>query len=205
MQPTNVFVACAAGTIEGDVRVSGHPKVQKTFARVMGYVEQSDIHSPNVSTPFSGSYHCQAFAEMFHRACRLLKQGQSLVCKCARLGCLQLCSSRLSEGGASASCFSVTILASEFATVARETAARVVCGLDHRILNSDVLMHAAAPALCLCPWNFTTVPPQLTTPLSAAADSVRVADLQCSAAIHQGCGARHCVRLCARSDGAGGA
>lgn len=43
---------CAAGTIEGDVRVSGHPKVQKTFARVMGYVEQSDIHSPNVSTPF---------------------------------------------------------------------------------------------------------------------------------------------------------
>ena len=46
---------CAAGSIEGDVRVSGHPKVQKTFARVMGYVEQSDIHSPNVSTPFSGS------------------------------------------------------------------------------------------------------------------------------------------------------
>ena len=41
----------AAGTIDGDVRVSGHPKVQKTFARVMGYVEQSDIHSPNVSTP----------------------------------------------------------------------------------------------------------------------------------------------------------
>lgn len=40
----------AAGTIEGDVRVSGHPKVQKTFARVMGYVEQTDIHSPNVST-----------------------------------------------------------------------------------------------------------------------------------------------------------
>ena len=29
--------------------MSGHPKIQKTFARVMGYVEQSDIHSPNVS------------------------------------------------------------------------------------------------------------------------------------------------------------
>ncbi len=39
----------AAGKIEGDVRVSGHPKVQATFARVMGYVEQTDIHSPNVS------------------------------------------------------------------------------------------------------------------------------------------------------------
>lgn len=31
------------------MRVSGHPKVQATFARVMGYVEQTDIHSPNVS------------------------------------------------------------------------------------------------------------------------------------------------------------
>ena len=41
--------ACAAaGIIQGEVRVSGHPKVQGTFARVTGYVEQSDIHSPNV-------------------------------------------------------------------------------------------------------------------------------------------------------------
>lgn len=30
----------AAGVIDGDVRVSGHPKVQETFARVMGYCEQ---------------------------------------------------------------------------------------------------------------------------------------------------------------------
>ncbi|KAK9916362.1 hypothetical protein WJX75_001804 [Coccomyxa subellipsoidea] len=37
------------GKIEGDVRVSGHPKVQETFARIMGYVEQSDIHSPNIT------------------------------------------------------------------------------------------------------------------------------------------------------------
>jgi hypothetical protein len=29
------------GTIVGDVRVSGYPKVQETFARVMGYVEQA--------------------------------------------------------------------------------------------------------------------------------------------------------------------
>ncbi len=34
--------------MKGDVRVSGHPKVQETFARIMGYVEQFDIHSPNV-------------------------------------------------------------------------------------------------------------------------------------------------------------
>ncbi|KAK9820341.1 hypothetical protein WJX72_009201 [[Myrmecia] bisecta] len=37
------------GIIEGDVRVSGHPKVQATFARVMGYVEQNDIHSPHIT------------------------------------------------------------------------------------------------------------------------------------------------------------
>lgn len=40
--------ARAAGTITGDIRVGGFPKVQHTFARVMGYVEQSDIHSPMV-------------------------------------------------------------------------------------------------------------------------------------------------------------
>ena len=38
----------------GDVRVSGYPKVQATFARVIGYVEQSDIHSAHVS----GGLHC---------------------------------------------------------------------------------------------------------------------------------------------------
>lgn len=37
------------GYIEGDIRVSGYPKVQETFARVAGYVEQSDIHSPQVT------------------------------------------------------------------------------------------------------------------------------------------------------------
>ncbi len=34
----------AAGVVEGDIRVSGHPKVQKTFARVMGYCEQVHPH-----------------------------------------------------------------------------------------------------------------------------------------------------------------
>lgn len=33
--------------IEGDIRVSGHPKVQKTFARVMGYCEQ--VHTSYAS------------------------------------------------------------------------------------------------------------------------------------------------------------
>lgn len=38
-----------SGVIDGDVRVSGHPKIQQTFARVMGYCEQTDIHSPNIT------------------------------------------------------------------------------------------------------------------------------------------------------------
>lgn len=37
------------GYIEGDVRVSGFPKKQETFARISGYCEQTDIHSPQVT------------------------------------------------------------------------------------------------------------------------------------------------------------
>ena len=37
------------GTIEGDIRLSGYPKKQETFARISGYCEQTDIHSPNVT------------------------------------------------------------------------------------------------------------------------------------------------------------
>ncbi|KAK9727139.1 hypothetical protein RND81_05G260600 [Saponaria officinalis] len=37
------------GYIEGDIRISGYPKVQQTFARISGYVEQNDIHSPQVT------------------------------------------------------------------------------------------------------------------------------------------------------------
>ncbi|EFJ21485.1 hypothetical protein SELMODRAFT_443490 [Selaginella moellendorffii] len=37
------------GYIEGDIRISGYPKNQATFARISGYCEQTDIHSPNVT------------------------------------------------------------------------------------------------------------------------------------------------------------
>ncbi|KAF5767760.1 putative sulfate-transporting ATPase [Helianthus annuus] len=37
------------GSIQGNIFVSGHPKNQATFARVSGYCEQNDIHSPNVT------------------------------------------------------------------------------------------------------------------------------------------------------------
>lgn len=37
------------GYVEGDIRISGYPKKQETFARISGYVEQNDIHSPQVT------------------------------------------------------------------------------------------------------------------------------------------------------------
>lgn len=33
------------GTIGGELFVNGYPKEQKTWSRVVGYVEQFDIHS----------------------------------------------------------------------------------------------------------------------------------------------------------------
>lgn len=37
------------GYIEGRIRVSGYPKRQETYARISGYCEQNDIHSPHVT------------------------------------------------------------------------------------------------------------------------------------------------------------
>lgn len=37
------------GIIQGEIRVGGYPKVQKTFARISGYCEQTDIHSPQIT------------------------------------------------------------------------------------------------------------------------------------------------------------
>ena len=37
------------GYIEGDIRIAGYPKNQATFARISGYCEQNDIHSPQVT------------------------------------------------------------------------------------------------------------------------------------------------------------
>ncbi|THF96508.1 hypothetical protein TEA_027778 [Camellia sinensis var. sinensis] len=36
------------GYIDGSITISGYPKNQETFARVAGYCEQTDIHSPHV-------------------------------------------------------------------------------------------------------------------------------------------------------------
>lgn len=38
-----------SGTTEGEIRIGGYPKVQDTFARISGYCEQTDIHSPQIT------------------------------------------------------------------------------------------------------------------------------------------------------------
>jgi len=37
------------GYIGGNITISGYPKKQETFARISGYCEQTDIHSPYVT------------------------------------------------------------------------------------------------------------------------------------------------------------
>ncbi|KAK9682594.1 hypothetical protein RND81_10G084300 [Saponaria officinalis] len=37
------------GYIDGDIKISGYEKKQETFARVSGYCEQADIHSPHLT------------------------------------------------------------------------------------------------------------------------------------------------------------
>ncbi|GAU13808.1 hypothetical protein TSUD_261350 [Trifolium subterraneum] len=38
-----------SGYIDGSIKISGYPKKQETFARISGYCEQNDIHSPQVT------------------------------------------------------------------------------------------------------------------------------------------------------------
>ncbi|KAH7834972.1 hypothetical protein Vadar_021552 [Vaccinium darrowii] len=45
-----------SGTIEGNIRVGGFPKVQDTFARISGYCEQTDVHSPQITIEESMIY-----------------------------------------------------------------------------------------------------------------------------------------------------
>lgn len=44
------------GYVEGTITISGYPKKQETFARIAGYCEQTDIHSPHVTVYESLQY-----------------------------------------------------------------------------------------------------------------------------------------------------
>uniref|UniRef100_A0A7N0UHR1 ABC transporter domain-containing protein n=1 Tax=Kalanchoe fedtschenkoi TaxID=63787 RepID=A0A7N0UHR1_KALFE len=47
------------GTVIGDIKIGGYPKVQKTFARISGYCEQNDIHSPHITVQESVMFSAQ--------------------------------------------------------------------------------------------------------------------------------------------------
>lgn len=44
------------GYIEGQTMIGGYPMVQETFARISGYCEQTDIHSPQITVEESVIY-----------------------------------------------------------------------------------------------------------------------------------------------------
>ncbi|XP_021594312.1 pleiotropic drug resistance protein 3 [Manihot esculenta] len=44
------------GTIDGEISIDGYPKVQDAFARISGYCEQTDIHSPQITVEESLAY-----------------------------------------------------------------------------------------------------------------------------------------------------
>ncbi|XAR69346.1 Sulfate-transporting ATPase [Bertholletia excelsa] len=44
------------GYVQGTITISGYPKKQETFARIAGYCEQTDIHSPHVTVYESLQY-----------------------------------------------------------------------------------------------------------------------------------------------------
>ncbi|KAG8643795.1 hypothetical protein MANES_11G067100v8 [Manihot esculenta] len=52
------------GYIKGNITISGYPKKQETFARISGYCEQNDIHSPHVTV--YESLLCSAWLRLSH-------------------------------------------------------------------------------------------------------------------------------------------
>ncbi|KAI8546464.1 hypothetical protein RHMOL_Rhmol07G0119900 [Rhododendron molle] len=67
------------GYIEGSILVSGYPKKQETFARIAGYCEQTDIHSPHVtvyeSLTFSAWLRLPSEVDSATRKLLLMKRG----------------------------------------------------------------------------------------------------------------------------------
>ncbi|GLT31125.1 hypothetical protein SLA2020_058860 [Shorea laevis] len=45
-----------SGNIKGEIKIGGYPEVQETFARIAGYCEQTDIHSPQLTVEESVTF-----------------------------------------------------------------------------------------------------------------------------------------------------
>ena len=66
------------GYIEGDTRICGFPKIQETFARISGYCEQNDIHSPQVTVRESLIY--SAFLRLPKEVSNEEKMVRTIIC-----------------------------------------------------------------------------------------------------------------------------
>ncbi|KAI8529591.1 hypothetical protein RHMOL_Rhmol12G0236900 [Rhododendron molle] len=71
------------GYIEGNVMISGFPKKQESFARISGYCEQNDIHSPQVtvheSLIYSAFLRLPKEVKMDEKMLVLMKRGGQLI------------------------------------------------------------------------------------------------------------------------------
>ena len=78
---------CAGGRITGDIRINGHPQRPETFMRVMGYVEQTDVHmvSSILSCIVCRPYALLSFPAWGHGA-----RGRAVVPRCLHDLCLML-------------------------------------------------------------------------------------------------------------------
>ncbi|KAJ0013551.1 hypothetical protein Pint_21143 [Pistacia integerrima] len=47
-----------SGYIKGEIKINCYPKVQETFARISGYCEQNDVHSPQITIEESLLFLC---------------------------------------------------------------------------------------------------------------------------------------------------
>lgn len=68
------------GYIEGSISISGFPKNQATFARVSGYCEQNDIHSPYVTV-----YESLVYSAWLRLASDVTKETRKVCCISARV------------------------------------------------------------------------------------------------------------------------
>ena len=80
------------GVITGDVSVNGHPKQQETWARVVGYVEQTDVHSAGLTV--EESLRCAAgfccFTSSNRGCCRAVRARAALACCVTNMSALCL-------------------------------------------------------------------------------------------------------------------
>ena len=69
-----------SGYIEGSITISGFQKNQETFARISGYCEQNDIHSPHVTV-----YESVLYSAWLRLPAQVKKDTREVGCLCVHV------------------------------------------------------------------------------------------------------------------------